>query len=187
MREPGGRDAAPGGLRLVQDLCNTNDVEGGRDRLQKRSELVAFGAVHGLPDLQVSEADVANFRQLREALRQICQAHAGQREFPESAELVNHHLRTARFGLTVDGAGRATLTRSPQRRGLPALLARLAEAIIVAAESGDWQRLKACSAEECRWVFYDRSPAGRGRWCSMQVCGSRAKMRAYRSRKRSST
>ncbi|MFE7121750.1 CGNR zinc finger domain-containing protein, partial [Streptomyces sp. NPDC057654] len=35
----------------------------------------------------------------------------------------------------------------------------------------------------CQWVFYDRSPAGRGRWCSMAVCGSRAKMRAYRANK----
>ncbi|MET9450307.1 CGNR zinc finger domain-containing protein, partial [Streptomyces cinerochromogenes] len=26
------------------------------------------------------------------------------------------------------------------------------------------------------------SPAGRGRWCSMQVCGARAKMRRYRAK-----
>ncbi|NEC67457.1 CGNR zinc finger domain-containing protein, partial [Streptomyces sp. SID9727] len=26
-------------------------------------------------------------------------------------------------------------------------------------------------------------PAGRRRWCSMSVCGARAKMRAYRARR----
>ncbi|MEU6854644.1 CGNR zinc finger domain-containing protein, partial [Actinacidiphila alni] len=29
-----------------------------------------------------------------------------------------------------------------------------------------------------------RSPSGRSRWCTMAICGSRAKMRAYRSRTR---
>ncbi|HEX9031302.1 MAG TPA: CGNR zinc finger domain-containing protein [Streptosporangiaceae bacterium] len=34
----------------------------------------------------------------------------------------------------------------------------------------------------CHWAFYDRSPTSSGCWCSMAVCGSRAKSRAYRRR-----
>ncbi|MDX3067990.1 CGNR zinc finger domain-containing protein, partial [Streptomyces sp. ND04-05B] len=45
-----------------------------------------------------------------------------------------------------------------------------------------WQRLKGCGAPDCHWAYFDRSPAGRGRWCSMQVCGARAKMRRYRAK-----
>ncbi|NED72902.1 CGNR zinc finger domain-containing protein, partial [Streptomyces sp. SID9944] len=48
--------------------------------------------------------------------------------------------------------------------------------------AGTWTRLKACEAADCHWAYYDRSPAGRGRWCSMRVCGARAKMRRYRAR-----
>jgi predicted RNA-binding Zn ribbon-like protein len=31
-------------------------------------------------------------------------------------------------------------------------------------------------------VFYDESRAGSRRWCSMQRCGNRAKVRAHRQR-----
>jgi predicted RNA-binding Zn ribbon-like protein len=38
------------------------------------------------------------------------------------------------------------------------------------------------AADTCRWVYYDRSPAGRSRWCTMSLCGARNKMRKYRAR-----
>ncbi|HCA85446.1 MAG TPA: hypothetical protein DEQ61_08115, partial [Streptomyces sp.] len=66
--------------------------------------------------------------------------------------------------------------------GAAAFTARVAAAIAAATADGSWLRLKACEADNCRWAYYDRSPAGRSRWCTMQVCGSRAKMRAYRRR-----
>jgi len=58
----------------------------------------------------------------------------------------------------------------------------VATAIAEASVAGTWDRLKSCPGHLCGWAFYDRSPAGRSRWCSMQVCGSREKMRAYRGR-----
>ena len=39
-------------------------------------------------------------------------------------------------------------------------------------------RPRTCSAR-----FYDRSPAGRRRWCSMQTCGNAAKARRHRARR----
>lgn len=63
-----------------------------------------------------------------------------------------------------------------------ALVSRVAAAIAQAHADGTWPRLKACEAPDCHWVYYDRSPAGRGRWCSMAVCGARAKMRRYRAK-----
>ena len=47
---------------------------------------------------------------------------------------------------------------------------------------GSWARLKAC--RNCHWSFYDYSPNRSAAWCSMQLCGNRAKTRAYRRRKR---
>ncbi|MGA8461029.1 MAG: CGNR zinc finger domain-containing protein, partial [Streptosporangiaceae bacterium] len=61
----------------------------------------------------------------------------------------------------------------------------LARILLIAGEAattGTWSRLKVCSAADCQWAFYDRSPTRTGCWCSMRVCGSRAKSRAYRRR-----
>ncbi len=43
-------------------------------------------------------------------------------------------------------------------------------------------RVRACPGHGCGWVFLDVS--GRRRWCSMEWCGNRAKVRAHASRQR---
>jgi predicted RNA-binding Zn ribbon-like protein len=80
----------------------------------------------------------------------------------------------------VDAEGRVAI--APAGDDTRAALTRL---LVIAAEAttlGTWTRLKVCSADDCQWAFYDRSPTRSGCWCSMQICGSRAKARAYRSR-----
>ncbi|MGB6456438.1 MAG: CGNR zinc finger domain-containing protein, partial [Streptosporangiaceae bacterium] len=87
---------------------------------------------------------------------------------------------TMQARLQADASGRVALV--PAEAGSRAGLTRL---LLIAAESamtGTWGRLKVCSADDCRWAFYDRSPTRTGCWCSMSGCGSRAKSRAYRGR-----
>jgi predicted RNA-binding Zn ribbon-like protein len=43
-------------------------------------------------------------------------------------------------------------------------------------------RIRHCEASDCGLVFFDVSRAGTRRWCSMQTCGNRAKVRAHRAR-----
>jgi len=43
-------------------------------------------------------------------------------------------------------------------------------------------RVRICASETCSARFYDRSPAGRRRWCSMALCGNAAKARRHRAR-----
>jgi predicted RNA-binding Zn ribbon-like protein len=83
--------------------------------------------------------------------------------------------------LTIDDAGAARAVPAARLDGSAALIATVAAAILDAVAAGTWPRLKSCAAHRCQWVYYDHSPAGRGRWCTMSICGSRAKMRAYRS------
>jgi predicted RNA-binding Zn ribbon-like protein len=45
-------------------------------------------------------------------------------------------------------------------------------------------RVRICASDTCSARFFDRSPAGRRRWCSMQSCGNAAKARRHRSRAR---
>lgn len=60
---------------------------------------------------------------------------------------------------------------------------RILAIVVLSAAESTWRRLKACRNEGCLWVFYDRSKNRSGSWCTMDVCGSRAKMRAYRQRR----
>jgi predicted RNA-binding Zn ribbon-like protein len=56
----------------------------------------------------------------------------------------------------------------------------LAVAALDLLRSGPLDRLKAC--EGCPWLFLDTSRNRSRRWCSMDDCGSRSKMRSYRAR-----
>ena len=48
-------------------------------------------------------------------------------------------------------------------------------------------RVKQCAGRGCSWLFLDTSKNGSRRWCEMEVCGSRAKARAYYARRKAGT
>ncbi len=163
------RSPAPGGLGLVQSLVNTLDMGSGADSLDAAEGRARFG---------LAEEELPRARELRESLRVALLAHAGHpphREVTPLGEL----LSAAPLLVQVDPEdGSATLGAADDTP----LLSRVAAAVAQALVEGTWSRLKACEAADCHWAYYDRSPAGRGRWCSMQVCGARAKMRRYRAK-----
>jgi len=163
------RSAAPGSLALVESLVNTLEIESGVDALDTEDGRARFG---------LTDDEVPDARELRESLRAALLAHAGHRPHHEVTPLGELLVR-APLLLTVDAAdGSAALAPADVRP----LHSRIAAAVAEALVAGTWQRLKACEADTCHWAYYDRSPAGRGRWCSMQVCGARAKMRRYRAK-----
>jgi predicted RNA-binding Zn ribbon-like protein len=54
--------------------------------------------------------------------------------------------------------------------------------------SDDVKRVKQCPGlGDCGWLFLDSSKNGSRHWCSMEGCGSRAKMRQHYARKRGSS
>ncbi|MYZ11667.1 hypothetical protein GT028_30555 [Streptomyces sp. SID2999] len=165
------RSAAPGSLALVESLVNTLDIESGRDALDTEE---------GRANLGIGDGELDTARTLRESLRAALLAHAGHpphATVPPLGELLAH----APLLVTVDDIdGSAALAPADTAP----LLSRVAVAVAGALVEGTWQRLKACEAPTCHWAYYDRSPAGRSRWCSMQVCGARAKMRRYRAKDR---
>ncbi|WP_327355605.1 CGNR zinc finger domain-containing protein [Streptomyces sp. NBC_01304] len=160
------RASAPGELALIEALMNTLDVETGADQLDSAEGRAPFALTAG-------ETEPA--KELRESLRAACLAHAGHAPHRQVRPLTDL-LAEAPLLVTVDETGVAQL--HPAK---PSLTSRIATAIALSPTT--WPRLKACEAPHCHWAYYDRSPAGRSRWCSMQVCGARAKMRAYRARK----
>ncbi|MFB9466846.1 CGNR zinc finger domain-containing protein [Streptomyces cinereospinus] len=163
------RRPAPGGLALVEALVNTVDPESGTDALDTAEGRAPFG---------VGERDLAGVRELRESLRAACLAHAGHPPHRRVTPLGELLARAPLYVAVDERDGSARL--APADAG--PLLSRVAAAVAQALTEGTWQRLKACELPDCHWAYYDRSPAGRGRWCSMAVCGARAKMRRYRAK-----
>ncbi|WP_425440510.1 CGNR zinc finger domain-containing protein [Prauserella shujinwangii] len=148
----------PPDASLVLDFLNTVDVEEGTDLLDSATAWAAWARDRELRADPVTEA-----REVRDALRAA--------------------------------VGDPARTPSPARAGIevvltdrgPELVAAGAVATVLAAAArlavlGEWERVKICPADDCRWAFYDRSRNRSRTWCSMKVCGNREKARAWRQR-----
>ena len=112
------------------------------------------------------ECDLVERRKNKDAVRLLNRALA---LFPLVAEARNDRgmaLRTA---------------RGDALAGLSAIVTELYDGSL----RGTLDRLKMCSAEECRRVFFDRSKPATRRWCMSTLCGNRIKTRTYRERHRS--
>jgi predicted RNA-binding Zn ribbon-like protein len=186
---PSGPGRAPGDLEKVRAFVNTLDIDERTDELTSPAALATWLRASDLasdaaPAADITEADLARALRLREALRDALRSHvppsAGATPGPDSTAELRRIAADLpiRLEIGADGQVRA----AADGIGGSAALARLLLITAEAATLGTWPRLKVCSADDCRWAFYDRSPTRSGCWCSMRVCGSRAKSRAYRRR-----
>ncbi len=132
---------------------------------------------------KLPDAAVACFERaiaLRDVLYRIflAQAHHTQ----PSQEDVNFLKQTY-----LNALWRAELSPTPQgyqwewpanEVALERVLWVVAQAAVELLCSSDGQRVKECpGANDCGWLFFDASKNFSRRWCSMEGCGSRVKMR----------
>lgn len=181
--DPGGRASAPGSLALVQALVNTYSGHTHEDLLATPAAASGWLAATGLlpPEAQLSNGEQQALIGTREAIRGVLAAHTQRVADVSAAARLTEALMPCRLSVTADPSGAVHLTRADQHP-YARVVGACAIAIAEAAVAGTWDRLKACPGDRCGWAFYDRSSSGRSRWCSMQVCGARSKMRVYRSR-----
>ena len=78
----------------------------------------------------------------------------------------------------------ATWHLAPAASGVDGYLAGVLSTLVTSIADGSWSRMKSCRNDTCRWLFYDQSRNRSGTWCTMAICGSRMKARAYRARRR---
>jgi predicted RNA-binding Zn ribbon-like protein len=80
--------------------------------------------------------------------------------------------------------GNSGLAWRPQRRwqSPESLLLPLARSLADLVCTEDFTHVKACEGPECTLLFVDRTRGRARRWCSMAVCGNRAKQAAHRKR-----
>jgi predicted RNA-binding Zn ribbon-like protein len=119
-------------------------------------------------------------------LRKMAERIASHEPVPESAvEAINEVLRRgAVYGqLTPVGRG---FVRQVHRdvRDLVDPLVPIAEDATDLLCKGDRGRVRKCGNPACVLFFYDTSRNRTRRWCSMDLCGNRAKVAAYYSRRR---
>lgn len=165
-------------LHLVRDFVNTVDLESGVDELADARGLTAWLRMRGLWNGTATAADLADAREVREALRDMMRANNGCEASPD-ASAATLDAAARRAGVEVRfGAGALRLTAPPG--GIGAVLAAAGQTMA----DGSWQRLKACRADTCRWAFVDTARNRSRQWCSMKVCGNREKARAFRQRHR---
>jgi predicted RNA-binding Zn ribbon-like protein len=179
------RQEAPGRLEQVREFVNTADLEAGRDDLVSAATLTGWLIDRGFASrgVRASRADLARALELREAIRALLLANgAGTPSSSEARRVID---RTAtRAGLRPCLRADGTSVLEPDAAGIDGALGRVVAVIHAAAAEGSWKRLKACRDDDCRWAFYDHTKNHSGAWCTMGVCGNRAKARTYRARRR---
>ncbi len=175
---------APVPLAVAQDFVNTADRMRDRDELRtprRASEaLAALGVTDGI---RIEEADRRRIVAFREALRQlILTHHGGDADVTAAAAELDQVIGDVAVRLRFSPQGRPTM--QPPTDGVPArqVIGAVLAAVVAADARGEWPRLKACRNPACQWAFYDASRNRSGRWCDMNVCGVRHKMRTYRER-----
>jgi predicted RNA-binding Zn ribbon-like protein len=200
------------GLDFLNTLATPVDTEvewigSGEDLISwlLKADLVPAEVIAGLHKRAVAgefDAVAAQARKLREWFRGFVNAHKGKslkpRVLQELEPLNRVLLRDDEFGQVsaretvrkrpgqtdLDEAPVSGLVWSRRRRwrSPDALLLPIAQAIARLVCEEDFQYVKACEGHRCSLMFVDRTRGRARRWCSMSVCGNRAKQAAHRER-----
>lgn len=199
------RDAIPEPAEhddLFVAFANTLELDRGEpvDAIPDVDRLLTWLRAHGLlsergraaetgrlrRDAAEAERRLERFRLLRDLVHAIAaRTSEGRPLTTAQVREVNHILRhgvhyhqlrldadRTRYGLAQIG-DRLDQARATIAGGLAQYLAE-----------EDADRLRACANEGCRYLFIDRSPTGRRRWCDMRTCGNQAKVARHRAKAR---
>jgi predicted RNA-binding Zn ribbon-like protein len=148
------------------------------------------------PDAALAAAKLdgvaARARALREWLRGFVEKHGGWPLQPSHARALrplNDILsRDHAHQEVIAGRGGEALELRTHRdwREAGDLLQPVAHAIAELLCHADFTHVRRCEGAGCTLWFLDTSKAHRRRWCTMSVCGNRAKVAQYRARSRPS-
>jgi len=122
---------------------------------------------------------------LRDAIVRMARAAAhGEALRGGDVDVVNLYAATPDIPPSLGGgtrqAGRSVHT-------VPQALATIARDAVDVFSAENAGRLRECDGPDCSMIYLDTSRAATRRWCSMQRCGNRAKVRAHRARKASAS
>lgn len=129
---------------------------------------------------EVSDRDLTDALHLRGALTGLYLSAANHEPLsPDDVDTVNLFAATPDIPPALTGGQRQAGAGRIRVGQVLSTLARDAIEVFGAIDEG---RVRACDADDCRMVYHDESRTNNRRWCSMEHCGNRAKVRAHRER-----
>ena len=174
--------------------------EPSEEKLTDLSALAEWGTSVGLLTPAESEmlqaanpARVAEFRELREALRRLIRANNADADIPHAAlETINRAIPPVLSHTRLAPEGEAFRVEIDELCGdasdpdhvLDHLVWAIGQsAISLLTDPKELNMIRECPADDCGYLFRDTSH-GRRRWCSMKSCGNRAKVQRFRDRQK---
>lgn len=188
--------------RLPLDFANTAEWHDSPDTIEKLNsytDLVGWSKAAGLltadeasslllraaRDPSRAEEALTEAIELREAIFQIFSAIAAGSDAPEdSLNTLNSALAKAlRYARIVPLTEGYSWGWSEDEQNLERVLWPIIQSTGELLTSGELKRIGKCADDQgCGYLFYDTSRNHSRRWCSMESCGNRAKVRRHYSR-----
>lgn len=187
--------------RLCLDFVNTEIVIRGRrvDLLSDFAQWMTWHAEAGAPKAAEVKALARRWRSgapgtpplrraiaFRSRLRQMARSIAAGRPVPKTAlTAINDLLRRGAAYEQLARAGNGFIRQTRRDLDDPLdLLVPVAEDAARLLCEGNPARIRKCGNPACVLFFYDTSKSHTRRWCSMKLCGNRAKVAAHYRRRR---
>jgi predicted RNA-binding Zn ribbon-like protein len=207
MMEPSPGRRQPPTFELVAgnvclDFINTLDDRPSaqpKELLTNYLDLVRFGEDTGLLDPgivdyrfehshaspEATQEALSRAVELREAMHGVFSAVVEKRSVPTSAlAILNAYIQEAAGQVRLAPANGRFEWRFDYLTSLGSVLWPIARAAGDLLASDQLPLVRTCSSPTCQWFFLDTSKNHHRRWCSMQQCGNRAKVRKFYARRR---
>ena len=174
------------GGNLALDLANTISWRGTAretDHLADAAAILAWVKSVGLMPRNFALSAVrrrafeADVRGLRHAVMQAGEAIAGSKPPPKDGLAKIRDLAARSLASASLRGAPIEISFAHEDR----IIGPLAWAALDLLRSDELDRLKRCPAENCRWLFLDRTKNRSRRWCDMATCGNQAKARTHRA------
>jgi predicted RNA-binding Zn ribbon-like protein len=165
------------------DFAHTGGFEASPDLLRTTDDLASwFVARFAGLDATCHSRDLTDARALRSAIARLARVTVLDAAPDESdVDIVNLFAATPDIPPVLAGGSRQAGRGRPR---FAQALSEISRDTVRVLGEGAAGRIRECAAEDCTLVYLDSSRAGSRRWCSMQRCGNRAKVRAHRARAR---
>jgi len=146
--------------------------------LQKEEERIVLRSAQA-----VAQRCFRRALELRETLYHVfCPIASQGKASLEALRQLEAHFRRAMAEVSIQKAGERYEMGWSAVLPLDRVLNEIAGSAMDLLTSERLPRVRQCAGEKCSWLFLDTSRGGQRRWCDMQACGNRAKVRRFRRR-----
>lgn len=162
------------------DFANTGGLPDNREQLHVPPDLGNWlGERIPSVDQSLTERELSDALGLRTAIAALTLSTLrGHQYAADDIDVLNLFAAMPDIPPALGGSSRQAGSRRVRPQQALSSLARDAVRIFTDVP----ERIRQCSADDCDLVYLDTSRSGNRRWCSMQRCGNRAKVRAHRAR-----